>query len=166
MSEQPNENSIYYSFYASPVGLLKLIANQDTLLSIEYNNSKDTFVLPNRSNEILLLTKNQLDCYFLDPLHKFDIPLNITGSDFQICVYKELLLLSPGISITYGDLAKILETSARAVGNALRRNPIPIIIGCHRVVGKSSYGGYSGKTQGHMLEKKLKLLDHENIKLL
>ena len=62
---------------------------------------------------------------------------------------------------TYGELAKLLNTSAQAVGNACRENPIPIIIPCHRVVSRASLGGYCGKTSGSKIQIKTWLLQNE-----
>lgn len=91
----------------------------------------------------------------------FDIPLNAVGTEFQKKVWKALLKIPIGKVVTYGDLAKRLKTSPRAVGNACRKNPISIVIPCHRVVSKTGLGGYGGKTSGESLKIKEWLLKHE-----
>ncbi|MDH5360986.1 MAG: MGMT family protein, partial [Gammaproteobacteria bacterium] len=68
-----------------------------------------------------------------------------------------------GSVLSYGELAAKLNSSARAVGNACRKNPLPIIVPCHRVVAKSGIGGYSGQTEGPLIEQKRRLLRHEGI---
>ena len=66
-----------------------------------------------------------------------------------------------GKTKSYGELAQELKTSARAIGNACRHNPLPIIIPCHRIVAKNNLGGYNGATEGKMLNIKEWLLQHE-----
>jgi methylated-DNA-[protein]-cysteine S-methyltransferase len=85
----------------------------------------------------------------------------LDGTDFQKRVWSELQKIPVGKVVTYGDLAKKLKTSPRAVGNACRANPILIIIPCHRVVGKNSLGGFSGQRAGKWLQIKEQLLKYE-----
>ena len=80
-------------------------------------------------------------------------------------VWQALQKIPYGEVKTYGQLAKELKSSARAVGNACRANPIPIVIPCHRIVAVSGIGGYAGKTDGPVLERKRWLLAHEGIVL-
>lgn len=103
----------------------------------------------------------QLQTYLTRPHQSFTLPLAPQGTPFQQRVWRALLQSKPGQPLTYGTLAKRLRTSARAVGNACRANPIPIIIPCHRVVSASGLGGYSGKTRGAALALKRRLLEHE-----
>ena len=84
------------------------------------------------------------------------------GSPFQLRVWQALKEIPIGETLTYGNLAKKLETSARAIGNACRQNPIAIFIPCHRVFGLSSLGGYAGATSGDLFSIKKSLLQHEN----
>lgn len=106
---------------------------------------------------------HQLSAYFKNANHHFTLPLNPIGTPFQQRVWKALLEIPAGTTVTYADLAKKLKTSPRAVGNACRRNPIPIIIPCHRVVAKNHLGGYSGATSGELLDIKKWLLMHEGL---
>ena len=76
-------------------------------------------------------------------------------------VWQALKQIPAGESICYGELAKQLGTSARAVGNACRANPLPIVVPCHRVVSASGLGGFMGQTQGAELTVKQWLLKHE-----
>jgi len=103
----------------------------------------------------------QLQTYFSRPNKPFTLPLAPQGTPFQQRVWRALLHSTAGQALTYGALARRLHTSARAVGNACRANPIPIIIPCHRVVSASGLGGYSGKTGGAALALKRRLLEHE-----
>ncbi|MCP4700356.1 MAG: methylated-DNA--[protein]-cysteine S-methyltransferase [Gammaproteobacteria bacterium] len=102
----------------------------------------------------------QLTNYFQDAAWHFELPLHPAGSAFQQRVREALRQIPPGASMSYGLLAKQLGSGARAVGNACRANPIPVIIPCHRVVGARSLGGYMG-LQPHALDYKRWLLRHE-----
>ena len=92
---------------------------------------------------------------------QFDIPCSFSATPFQHKVWSELKKIPPGKVVTYGELAKKLGTSARAVGNACRQNPLPVVIPCHRVVSASGIGGYAGDTGGDLLKIKSWLLQHE-----
>lgn len=93
------------------------------------------------------LSKNkyskQIEDYFSGRIYSFSIPFRIKGSDFMVEVLEETLKIPYGEVRTYSDIAKKLETSPRAVGQALKRNPLPVIIPCHRVVAKNGMGGYT-----------------------
>jgi methylated-DNA-[protein]-cysteine S-methyltransferase len=92
-----------------------------------------------------------------------DVRLNVTP--FQEKVLKQLQKIPFGETRTYGEIAKILKTSPRAVGNACRANPLPIIIPCHRVTAVNGLGGYDGATSGGLLDIKRKLLEQEGVYL-
>jgi methylated-DNA-[protein]-cysteine S-methyltransferase len=94
---------------------------------------------------------------------KVDMLLNVTA--FQRKVLKQLQQIPYGETRTYGEIAKILNTSPRAVGNACRKNPLPIIIPCHRVVAANGIGGYDGAKSGKRLNIKRKLLESEGVYL-
>lgn len=100
----------------------------------------------------------QLSAYFADPARGFDLPLLVHGSDFQRAVCAAMQAIPPGNTRTYGDLARDLGVPALAIGQACGGNPIPIIIPCHRVLGASGLGGFSG---GEGVETKVWLLRHE-----
>ena len=109
----------------------------------------------------------QIRQYLDDPSahRRFSISCAATGTPFQKKVWNELDRIPCGKVITYGELAQKLHTSARAVGNACRRNPIPVVVPCHRVVSASGIGGYSGETGGDKLRIKAWLLRHEGAML-
>jgi methylated-DNA-[protein]-cysteine S-methyltransferase len=90
-----------------------------------------------------------------------DLPLAAAGTPFQRLVWQRLERIPAGHTVTYGDLARELGTSARAVGGACRANPIPLLIPCHRVVARGGLGGYSGERGGAWADKKRWLLRHE-----
>ena len=106
----------------------------------------------------------QLDAYFRDGSTAFDLPMDLKGTPFQRRVWRTLQSIRPGRTVTYGELARQLGTSARAVGGACRANPCPILVPCHRVVATNGLGGFAGKTSGRKLEVKRWLLRHEGIR--
>lgn len=101
-----------------------------------------------------------LERYFRDPRIPFDVPLSLSGTAFQQQVWALLRLIPVGRTITYASLAQQLTTSARAVGQACRANPILIIVPCHRVVASRGLGGYLGGCQDWLGAKRW-LLQHE-----
>lgn len=103
----------------------------------------------------------ELQHYFENPKHKFDLNFDLEGTDFQRKVWKALERIPSGKVLSYKDVSDKLASSPRAVGNACRANPIAIVVPCHRVVAKNGMGGYCGKTSGKMLNIKEWLLAHE-----
>lgn len=103
----------------------------------------------------------QLQAYFRAPGQVFELRLAPQGSPYQQRVWEALRSLSPGRPQSYGTLARQLGSGARALANACRANPIPIIIPCHRVVAAHGAGGYMGQTAGPALAIKQWLLEHE-----
>jgi len=89
------------------------------------------------------------------------IDLAPEGTVFQKKVWRELLSIPLGETRTYGEIAQKLNSGARAVGNACRKNPILILIPCHRVISKTGIGGYAGSTTGDEIHFKRTLLQHE-----
>jgi len=104
---------------------------------------------------------DQLAAYFTDAHWRFSLPLQLEGSLFQQRVWQALADIPVGTTCSYSALAQCLRTSARAIGGACRRNPIPIILPCHRVVAIAGPGGYCGRTSGEPLAIKRRLLAHE-----
>jgi methylated-DNA-[protein]-cysteine S-methyltransferase len=93
-----------------------------------------------------------------DLAHPIDVA---TGTPFQQRLWRELTRIPFGETRSYGELAKKLNSSARAVAGACRRNPLPLLVPCHRVVAKNGPGGFMGCTDGPALEIKRWLLQHE-----
>lgn len=96
----------------------------------------------------------QFNAYFFAGTPYFSLPLAPSGSEFQQRVWQQLRQIPYGQSVTYGRLAHHLGSSARAVGGACRRNPIPLLVPCHRVVAAAGLGGFSGHREGPMLRLK------------
>lgn len=103
----------------------------------------------------------ELLAYGRDPGWAFTLPMRLSGTPFQVSVWRALCAIPPGATRSYGALAEQLGSSARAIGNACRANPIPIIIPCHRVIARHGLGGYGGAVAGAQLDIKSRLLAHE-----
>jgi len=119
----------------------------------------------NSHNKMVETIFRQLRCYFSSAISLQTIPLAPQGTLFQKSVWHELCKIPLGETRTYGEIAHKLNSSARAVGNACRRNPVQIIVPCHRVVSAKGLGGYAGETQGRQLDIKRWLLNHEGVHL-
>lgn len=103
----------------------------------------------------------QLNAYFENPKQKFDIPTETKGTEFQQSVWRSLSTIPVGEHRTYLEVAQILKSAPRAVGNACRANPVPLIVPCHRVTSINGPGGYAGQTDGQLVEFKKWLLLNE-----
>jgi len=147
------------SYYSSPIGLLELTASEKGLASLLFVEEKK--YEENNENEFLKLTSQQLDEYFHSKRTSFDILLDPSGTKFQMSVWAALRNIPFGKTISYLDLSLALgdEKLTRAVGSANGKNPIAIIIPCHRVIGNDGkLTGYAGG-----LWRKEFLLKHEGV---
>ena len=146
-----NEIELFYKVIESPVGQLILIANESNLVGIKFGYKKDEELPGNfikkDIHHIFRNTEIQLDEYFRGKRQKFELPLSMSGTDFQKKVWGKLLDIPFGETISYQELAERIgdKKKARAVGSANGKNPIPIIVPCHRVIAKNgSLGGFGG----------------------
>lgn len=161
-----NELTLISKVTDSPVGPLTLIADETALVAVLWPDDAPGRVRlehrPARSGESTLLDRvaAQLDEYFAGTRTEFDLPLAPRGTQFQLEVWRALETIPYGETMTYGELATSIgrPTAARAVGNANRRNPLSIVVPCHRVIG--STGALTGFAGG--LGTKEQLLDMEH----
>jgi methylated-DNA-[protein]-cysteine S-methyltransferase len=149
----------------TPIGLLAIKTDQGELTGVDILPGNCRKVPRINSQSLATDVKQQLSQYFSDGNFQFHLPLNIQGTDFQKKVWKIMTRIPAGKVMTYGAVAKKLSSSPRAVGNACRANPMPIIIPCHRVVSQTGLGGYEGQTSGERLSIKSWLLQHEGVAL-
>ncbi|QSE97535.1 methylated-DNA--[protein]-cysteine S-methyltransferase [Fulvivirga lutea] len=148
---------MYQEVYKSPIGDLLISSDADSIISIEFDGSIDSHNPSALTSECI----SQLKEYFSDERNSFDLPLNPEGTEFQKSVWNQLLEIPFGKSISYSKLAVSLGDikTIRAAGTANGKNKIPIIIPCHRVIGKDgSMVGFSGGVW-----RKEWLLKHEGI---
>jgi len=140
-----------YQFIPSPVGPLLLAADAQGLRLVEFNSPRHPMRRGDDwregDNDVLRETRAQLDGYFAGRRRTFDLPLAPRGTEFQRAVWHTLATIPYGGTISYAQLAmRVGKPSAmRAVGAANGRNPLPIVIPCHRVIGKGgSLTGFGG----------------------
>src|SRR5271170_3932449 len=156
--------SLFYKTMPSPVGKLKLIASDKGLVAVLWESDPPHRVrlselTQDRQHPILVETERQLGEYFAGLRKDFTIPLDIRGTRFQNDVWKALLAIPFGETRSYAQLATQLGNprATRAVGAANGRNPLSIVVPCHRVIGSS--GKLTGFAGG--IETKARLLDLE-----
>jgi len=150
-------DDLYFSFYQSPIGILKISSDNTSIISIQFDAINDNQI--ERINDVIKVCKDQLDEYFDGKRKVFDLPLKPAGTEFQKKVWDVLCNIPFGEISTYNNIAKQLgsEKLNRAVGLANGANPIPIIIPCHRIIGTNGkLTGYAGG-----LDRKRWLLSHE-----
>ena len=132
--------------YRSPIGEIGLLKENDNLIKVSFIDTAfkylDVINSPNEFKEVI----TQLNEYFYEGRNKFEIQYTFLSTTFRSRVYKEMSKIAYGTTLSYSDLAtKVGKPRAfRAVGTACGKNPLPIIIPCHRVKGKSSLGGFTG----------------------
>ena len=155
---------LVYMYLESPVGALKLVAHDQALVAVMWDNEDHKRVrlaelIENIQHPMLLKVKQQLEQYFAGQRQQFNLPLDFQGTDFQQRVWRALLTIPYGETRSYKDIALQIgnEKAVRAVGAANGRNPISIIAPCHRVIG--SGGALVGFAGG--LDKKQILLSLE-----
>ncbi len=113
-------------------------------------------------NALAAETVQQLIAYLADPRHRFDLPCDPEGTAHQRKVWQVMLDIEPGHTLTYGDVARRIGSSPRAVGGACGANPLPVVIPCHRIVASGgALGGFAHSTHGFLPGIKRWLLAHE-----
>lgn len=146
---------------ATPFAVLGIHADDSFVTGIEFL-PQSTPVLAPRKNSIAHLACVQLNAYLDDPDFRFDLPLKFSGTAHQIKVWEALKAIPRGTTLTYGELAARVGSVARAIGGACGRNPIPVVIPCHRVVAADGgLGGFMGGRDDDPLAIKRWLLRHE-----
>lgn len=171
----PKSQPLYQSTYDSPVGEITLVAHDTALVGLWLEGQKyfartleDQPLIP-QDNPVLAQAKSWLDAYFRrENPNPYDVPLDPRGTPFQLAVWQILATIPHGQVTTYGTISRQVaeklgktQMSAQAVGGAVGRNPISIIVPCHRVVGAT--GNLTGYAGG--LDKKKFLLQLEGVDL-
>lgn len=152
----------YTTTIDSPIGPITLVAQGDALVEVRFANAPSVDgdeVRPADDHPVLQQAASQLGEYFDGRRTEFDVPIDPRGTAFQLAAWDALRTIGYGETVSYGEQAKRLGDAgkARAVGAANGRNPIPIIVPCHRVIGSNGHlTGFGGG-----VESKAWLLDHE-----
>lgn len=125
--------------FVSLLGPITIFEEGGKIISLLFSYSEHS-----DSSPLLEKAKEEIEEYFQGKRKTFDLPLDAKGTEFQKRVWKELLDIRYGETLSYGEIGDRIGTKAyRAIGNACGKNPIPILIPCHRVVGKDNIGGFS-----------------------
>jgi len=164
-----NARALKYTSMESPIGPLLLAGDESGLHMVYFVNGRRPMSPPRHWVEDKKPFKEavrQLETYFAGKLEKFDLPLVLGGTEFQLLVWRSLQKIPYGETVSYGQLAKRIGSpdAARAVGLANGSNPIPIIIPCHRVIG--SNGDLTGFGGGLPIKKKLLALESKQLSFL
>lgn len=134
--------------YKSPIGTLSLVSDGKAITHLEFENNKyPAPKYPPGKDKVLDQAKKELDAYFAGRLKKFEVPVAPQGTPFQKQAWKALTQIPYGATRSYGEQACAIgrPKAVRAIGAANGRNPIPIIIPCHRVIGADgSLTGFGG----------------------
>lgn len=142
--------------FSTPIGWIKITEDQGSLVKLELLKHKE-----DNSQDSLLLkeAEKQLKSYLKGDLKKFNLPVKFNGTDFQEKVWKDLQTIPYGQTRSYKQVAQRIcnEKASRAVGGANNKNPLPIIVPCHRVVGSS--GNLIGYRLGLSIKKELLALE-------
>lgn len=145
---------------SSPIGKIGLIVDRQHLIQLDFLPS-DTPVR-GAADETSQHICREIEKYFSDPNSTLSgIIYTPQGTPYQQKVWHALTTIPAGTTLTYGELAQTLQTSPRALGQACRKNPIPLLVPCHRVVAAHHIGGYAGARSGELLNIKTWLLRHE-----
>jgi len=147
----------------TPFATLGITANDRFVTGIRFLSPSVRAFAPPR-NTIAFLACIQLQQYLENPDYRFDLPLLLGGTRHRIAVWEAMQRIPAGRTRTYGEVAKELHSSARAVGGACGANPIPVVVPCHRIIGAGgSIGGFMGAKEDGGFELGIKrwLLAHE-----
>ena len=150
----------YIAVVAAPFGRLGIVGDDEAISAMDFLKLKSILRAP--VSPLAREAVAQLKAYLRDPRFRFALPLAPSETPFQTRVRRALESIPAGRTMRYGQLARHLRSSARAVGQACRGNPIPIVVPCHRVIAEDGIGGFMGKTSGHALQIKHWLLQHES----
>jgi methylated-DNA-[protein]-cysteine S-methyltransferase len=143
----------------APFGALGIRTSEGRLAEIVFLKSHGTALAPRDGAAERACT--QLESYFADPEFRFDLPLAPAGTLFQRRVWSKISAIAAGRTRSYGEIAREMDTAARAVGQACGANPLPLVVPCHRVLAAGGIGGFAHHEAGFHLSVKRWLLAHE-----
>ena len=147
------------AIFAAPFGALGVRTEGDFFSEILFLPPGTKPVAP--KNALAARAGTQLDAYLVNPKAHFVLPLKPAGTPFQRNVWQAITTISPGTTLSYGEIARNLQSAPRAVGQACGRNPYPVVVPCHRVIGAGGLGGFANARDGYLLDTKHWLLAHE-----
>ena len=155
--------TLFFDTLPTPVGVLSLEADETGLTAIHFPGRSPQKPKSSNTSDLLAEAARELQAFFEGRLTAFSVPLNWCGTPFQETVWRALMDIPYGETVSYGEIAKAIgrPKSARPVGGAVGRNPLPIIVPCHRVIGSDqSLTGFTGG-----IDIKVALLEQEGLHL-
>jgi methylated-DNA-[protein]-cysteine S-methyltransferase len=151
--------STWQTYISAPFGYVCVCSSSDHVTRIELLASKVSS--NSRLNKFAKEARKQVKAYLKNSRFTFDLPIEINGSAYRKQVWNEIVKIPARETRTYGDIATLVGSSARAVGGACGDNVLPILIPCHRVVARAGLGGFMHSSGGFSLKVKWWLLNHE-----
>ncbi|OZI12295.1 cysteine methyltransferase [Bacillaceae bacterium SAS-127] len=152
-----------FTYMESPIGPLSIVRNEKGICAVRFSILEEgEAIVFQPSDSLLVEAVRQLEEYFQQNRMSFELPVDIKGTDFQQSVWEALRHIPIGETRSYSEIAEQIgnKKAVRAVGQANKANPVPVIIPCHRVIGKNqSLTGYAGKE----IDKKRELLKIEGV---
>jgi methylated-DNA-[protein]-cysteine S-methyltransferase len=155
--------TLFFDTLPTPIGVLSLEADETGLTAVHFRGRSAYKPESSNTSDLLAEAARELQAYFEGRLTAFSVPLNWRGTPFQETVWRALMDIPYGETVSYGEIAKAIgrPKSARPVGGAVGRNPLPIIVPCHRVIGSDqSLTGFTGG-----IDIKVALLQQESLHL-
>lgn len=145
-----------------PFGAIEVVASEDALVRLDF--LPGSVIETAASNDLLHETHKQLLAYAANSTFQFDLPWHLEGTAHQLKVWQAIAQIPAGATRRYLDIAQQIDSSPRAVGGACGRNPLPIVIPCHRIVAAHGLGGFNANRNGlDWMPIKRWLLAHEGI---
>lgn len=149
----------FQAIVAAPGFSLGVRCDETEILGVEFLEPSDALA---PANALAAEAVRQLRGYLADPCFVFSLPLRPAGTTFQRRVWEQIALIPGCHTRTYGEVAKVVKSAPRAVGQACGANPYPVIVPCHRVVAAGGdLGGFARQRGGFLLDVKRWLLAHE-----
>jgi len=152
-------NGGYQAKVSAPFGLLGIRIENGTLAGIVFLPRGGRTLGP--QSPLADRVCAQIEHYLADPQFSFDLPIAASGTPFQRRVWSRIARIGTGCTRSYGEIARELASSPRAVGQACGANPVPLVVPCHRVLASGGIGGFAHHRTGFHLAVKRWLLEHE-----
>ncbi len=153
------ETTRFQACLKTPFAVLGIRTDGDYLTHIEFLPRKHPTLEP--LTPAAALAWDQLDAYVKNSDFRFTLALSVEGTLHQMAVWRAMQQIPRGETRTYGELARSIKSAPRAVGQACGKNPVPIIIPCHRIVSSTGMGGFMGAQDGEPIKIKHWLIAHE-----
>jgi len=149
-----------YAVITAPFGRLGIRTREDILVEIRFLDDTHPLQAP-EAGGLAAEAVSQIDAYFLDPAFCFNLPFQVEGSAFQRRVWEQISRIPSGQTKSYREIAELIGSAPRAIGGACGRNPLPLVVPCHRVVSSSGLGGFMQSSGRQTVSIKEWLLAHE-----